>query len=311
MKVSQTVICDTSTRRKTPEGFLEVVVRATRTGVMRYHINDVAGVKDIHGTGYVYIARKPEDVFDKKSLGTLRLCSITDEHPKEKKVTADNYKRETTGHVIGDAYHDEHDVYVPVIIKDRKAVEGIESGKTQISGGSSADIFEESGVMDGLSYDYTFKNIIYNHLSTVKHGRAGNAEILDEQTGADMADETKEAEITRLTTVNDELKAENAQLKQRLDSIERDTVINDAKKLQPDFEPSAGQTARQIKIAIINDAEITDSSDDALIDYAFRNVKKQTATPAAKPAPVVEIQPASATVNDTAEERQQYNVWND
>lgn len=316
MKVNQTIICDATTREETPEGFLKVILRATRTGPMRYSVNDIAGVEDIHGTGYVWIGRKPEDVFDANSLATLRECSITDEHPESRKVTAANYKQETTGHITGDAYHDERNVYVPAIIKDADAVSRVKSNKRQLSVGADAEVVRESFIQDGQPCDYKFQNIIYNHVSVVGRGRAGNAQILDEKKESDVADEKKDAEIQRLTTLNDTLTNENAQLKKRLDDIDRDTVINDAKEIDPDFKPKAGWTAKQIKVALINDADITDESDDALVNYAFRNIKKQPAmTTTTKSAPVVKIsqpkQPAAVVTDGADEGRPAYNQWDD
>ncbi|HEQ3590735.1 TPA: DUF2213 domain-containing protein [Vibrio harveyi] len=310
-KISHTILCDSSTREKTKEGFLKVVIRATRTGVMRYSVNDLEGVEDIHGTGFVNVARLPEDVFDKSSLETMRTASVTDEHPGERVVNSDNYKRANTGHVTGDAYHDEHDVYVPAIIKDSVAVKNIELGKSEVSVGADASVHRSSGELHGQSYDYTFKNINYNHISVVQKGRAGNALILDNEDNGDSMD--KEKEIERLTKLNDEQSRTITSLNQRLENIERDSVINDAKKIDPDFQPEAGQSINQIKVSFINDSAITENSPQELIDYAFRNLSPKSPNN----PPVVELgkdttNANSSSVNDSADDepkRQPYNQW--
>lgn len=292
------IICDVEpTREKTPEGFLKVRIRATRTGVMRYKVSDVTGVEDLHGTGYVHIARKPEDVFDKKSLSTLRSCSITDRHPKERKVDSNNYKRETVGHVIGDAEHDDNAVYVPAIIKDSTTVDVVENERDQASIGGEGEVVPESGEMDGQSYDYKFRNIKYNHIAIAERGRAGNARILDEDTDMPTLEEENKA-----------LKAENTSLKTRLDRVERDSVINDAKTINPDFKPDPNHTAKQMKVALINDSLVTDASSDELVDFAYNNLKK---APSHQP-PVIELsnETTRSGITDAEEDEQpQYNQW--
>ncbi len=305
--MKQILVCDVgSTREKTREGFLKVRIRATRTGVMRYKVNDIEGVEDLHGTGYVYIARKPEDVFNTDSLSSLRDCSITDDHPVERQVNADNYKSETVGHVNGSAEHDDNNVYVPSIIKDAATIQAIEKGKEQVSVGADAQVVPESGVMNGQKYDYAFKNIVYNHISVVERGRAGNAKILDEDSEVD-----KDKEIKRLTSVNDQLSAENKQLKSRVDMIERDSVINDAKRIDSSFEVKPGQSAKDIKLSLINDEAITDSSPAELIDYAFKSLKKSSAS--AAPVVILSSETTNAgKVNDAVEDDSPattYNNW--
>jgi hypothetical protein len=301
------VICDLgSTRVKTKEGFLEVSIRATRTGVMRYAINDVNGVEDIHGTGYVYLARKPEDVFSDKSLATLRNCSITDTHPDSCVVDSQNYKSESVGHVTGDASHDDSDVYVPGIIKDAATVSAVELGKEQVSVGiSDFKLVRESGAINGQSYDYAVKDIVYNHISIVESGRAGNARILDGDTS--MTPEEKK-ELDELKVLNDSLVKANAELKTKVDAIEFANVVNDAKEINPDFKYAAGATTRQIKVSIINDAAITDASSDELVNYAFENAKKVSP----KNPPVITLSKESTqagSLNDKADEEPQYNNW--
>lgn len=308
--INQTLICDASTREKTQEGFLKVVIRATRTGVMRYHVNDLPGadVEDIHGDGYVYLARLPEDVFDKSSLNTLRTVSITDGHPKEREINSDNYKNETVGHVTGEAFHDDHDVYVPAIIKDRAAVNAIEGGKEQISVGPSAQVHKQSGKFNGQSYDYTVKNINYNHISVVPKGRAGNAQILDED---NMSKEKElQDEVTRLTQVNDTQSKTIESLENRLDDIERTSVINDALKIDPDFKAKEGDTTKQVKVSFINDSAITNDSPSELVDYAFNNLTKTNQHNPPKVELSSETTNATAKVNDSeSDNKQSYNAW--
>lgn len=308
--INQTLICDASTREKTQEGFLKVIIRATRTGVMRYHINDLPGanVEDIHGDGYVYVARLPEDVFAKSSLDTMRTASITDEHPGERVVNSDNFKRESTGHVTGDAYHDDHDVYVPAIIKDRAAVNIVDGGKYQVSIGAASEVHKQSGELHGQPYDYTFKNINYNHISVVGRGRAGNAQILDED---NMSKEKElQDEVTRLTQVNDAQSKTIESLEKRLDDIERTSVINDALKIDPDFKAKEGDTTKQVKVSFINDSAITNDSPSELVDYAFNNLTKTNPHNPPKVELSSETTNATAKVNDSeSDNKQSYNAW--
>lgn len=150
----------------TPEGYLRAKAIVTRTGVFKYVNADGTERREL---------RLPDDVFHAEAMATIRLIPVTNGHPTEKLVTADNAKRLAVG-FTGDSVEQNGDYVVAnFVVTDADAVRDIkENGRRELSLGYTVDLIPESGNYDGEDYDYKQTNIRYNHLALVDMARAGS-----------------------------------------------------------------------------------------------------------------------------------------
>ena len=148
---------------RTPQGFLKVPGFATRVGVFSY--------LDASGTLRREL-RHPDDVFAPESLATLKNAPVTLEHPPEM-VTPENIKEYMMGYTTDRVEVNRDLVETDLIIAEEEAITAVEGGLRELSSGYLADLDEEVGTYNGAPYTHRQKNIVYNHLALVKHGRAG------------------------------------------------------------------------------------------------------------------------------------------
>lgn len=209
---------------KTPQGFLRIPASLTRVGVFKY-IRDGKVIRQL---------RHPDDVFRPESMATLASVPFTNEHPK-KLVDQKSMKQVIAGWV-GDSIQ-KNTIYLDGIITvaDAAAIADIEAGKKELSCGYQADIVDERGIFNGETYDERQTNIVYNHVSLVKKGRAGqNVKLhLDSADEADLIEDQispeeeemakikidgKEYEVTK--DVADAFEAEQKKNKESMDAME-------------------------------------------------------------------------------------------
>ncbi len=171
---------DVGTLRKperTPQGFLRVDGHATKSGIFEYYRND-------ESTGFkrqlVRELRLDEEVFSPKAMSGYEGASFIESHPVDKngepvKVTVDNVKSLELGTVTS-ARRDGDHVAISTMVKDKKAIKKIESGKTALSVGYAVDLEESPGVHPKFGrYDAIQRNIVVNHVALVDSGRAGES----------------------------------------------------------------------------------------------------------------------------------------
>ena len=149
---------------KTPEGFLRVDAVVTRSGVFRYRSMDGSERLEL---------RSDTEVFDEKSLKTLVMVPMTNDHPFEGLVTADNAKALQIGFTGERVRAEKPFIKVPVVITDKNTIADVEAGKRELSCGYFCDVEEEKGNYKGELYTHVQKNIRYNHVAIVTMGRAG------------------------------------------------------------------------------------------------------------------------------------------
>jgi uncharacterized protein len=151
---------------QTPEGFLKGRACVTNIGVFPYKFAD----------GHIeYELRHPEDVFEQESMDSLRMKTVTNNHPSVM-VTADNIKDYQVGNLGNNpAGWDNIHLTIDMIIQDKATIDEILRGKRELSCGYTADLADESGVWLGMPYTKRQKNIRYNHVAVVDSARAGEA----------------------------------------------------------------------------------------------------------------------------------------
>lgn len=150
----------------TPEGYIRAKAIVTRTGVFTYANGDGTKRNEL---------RLPDDVFHADAVNSMRLIPVTNGHPAEKLVTAENSKRLAVG-FTGDVVEQNGDyVLANFVITDSDAVKAVqENGRKELSLGYTVDLIPEVGNYDGQDYQYRQTNIRYNHLALVDQARAGS-----------------------------------------------------------------------------------------------------------------------------------------
>ena len=169
----------TSTRERTPEGYLKATTALTCVGVQEYTDRQMGGTTD----EIVGVFRPPETVFHKETIHTAKLKPITDNHP-DIDVDAANYRNLSVG-TLGDTIEplDEQRLGGSCVITDERMIEGIDAGKLETSLGYEATIKQVDGEWNGKAYKYAFVGpMMINHLAIVERGRCGpNVKILDKE----------------------------------------------------------------------------------------------------------------------------------
>ena len=187
----------------TSEGYLVTQARALRTGIQEYYASELGDIAISDGFGVDDIIRvmRPEtSVFAKDSLRSAIHVPITVDHPDEM-VGSDNYADLAVGEVSTDVMRDGEFVAFSIMVKDKRGIAAIESGKVQLSAGYAADMIR----VDHEDYDYVMGKPHYNHIAIVDKARAGDeARIGDnaKQWGAAPLTKTeKEPEMAEMKTV--------------------------------------------------------------------------------------------------------------
>lgn len=151
--------------KRTPQGFLRVNARLTKTGIFNYD----------ERREY----RPDEEVFKIDSLESLKGAPVTDLHPSERGKDAVLTVANAKNHMVGLTESIERDgqyLKGTLIIFHEDTIKAIESGeRKEISLGYQCQVDPTPGVYNGESYDAVQKNIIINHvaLGPKGWGRAG------------------------------------------------------------------------------------------------------------------------------------------
>jgi hypothetical protein len=168
-----------STREITPEGFLKAKAIITKVGVQVYRASDFnLGLPN----QLINVFRSPATVFNPETINSVKLKSITFDHPMEN-VDANNYKQYEIGKV-GETVEqiDNEHLGASIIINDAEIVRKILNKEIEeLSLGYDASIIAETGVYNGQPYDYRFDGaMLINHLAIVEDARCGDSvKILD------------------------------------------------------------------------------------------------------------------------------------
>lgn len=156
--------------RRTAEGYLIADANAVRTGIQLYAGTEV-GKPEMQ---VVRVYRAEDQVRDAQSLRSFSHAPVTLDHPAEM-VNADNWKQLAVGEVSTEAKWDGNRISLPLILKDKAAIEAVNGGKRELSAGYTCDLIWEAGkTSNGEAYDARQTNIRANHVAIVDRGRAGS-----------------------------------------------------------------------------------------------------------------------------------------
>lgn len=178
------IVCDRSsyrvpTRREyTDEGFLRVPGNVARIGIQEYLARELGLPGDPNRIIRVY--RPAEEVFKDESLASFDGVDVTVNHP-DGLVNSENFKKVSAGVVRGAGRRDGDFVQCDLIVKDKAAIDAINSGKCELSAGYTSVYVEGPGLSaDGEPYDYIQTDIKINHIALVDRARAGpSAKVFD------------------------------------------------------------------------------------------------------------------------------------
>ncbi|HSY24222.1 MAG TPA: DUF2213 domain-containing protein [Polyangiaceae bacterium] len=152
---------------RTSSGGRVASARVTRTGVLTYRLPDGSTRREY---------RPPEEVFAPDSLASLAHATLTDDHPGGK-VTPDNWRRMTIGHIAGSPQRDGKFVAAELHLQHGDAIDKAEGGElADCSCGYDCMFDPTPGVSpEGEKYDGIQRGIRYNHvaLGPPGWGRAG------------------------------------------------------------------------------------------------------------------------------------------
>lgn len=150
----------------TDEGYIKANAIVTRTGVFLYKNPDGTIRKEL---------RHPDEVFKVDSLDSMKMIPVTNGHPQERLVTAENAKRLAIGYTGETITQDGEFVLSNLLITDLASIKDVtERNRRELSLGYTVDLIPEEGSYDGQPYNFRQTNIKYNHLSIVDNARAGS-----------------------------------------------------------------------------------------------------------------------------------------
>jgi hypothetical protein len=188
--------------KRTPQGFLRVQARLTKTGVFNYHDQ-----REYRGD---------EEVFRADSLESIKGAPVTDLHPSEK--GSDNFLTPANAkeHIIGIAENVEREgpyIKGSLIIFHEDAIKAIESGeRKEISLGYKCRLEPTPGSVNGEAYDAIQRDIVVNHVAIGPKGwgRAGpDCSIRTDSKNQHQKTGQKMDEVIRLEGVDIALNADS------------------------------------------------------------------------------------------------------
>lgn len=202
--------------KRTEDGYLIAVARCGRSGIQHYAGWEVGRPQ----MDTVRVYRPPEEVFADKALQSCSHAPITVDHPDEE-VNADTWSEYAVGEVSTAAQRDGEWLALPLILKDAKAIQAVEAGKSSLSWGYKSSLEWSDGVTpEGEPYDAIQRDIKINHLSVVRAGRAGpRARIGD---GVEGGESRKAWGASPLTVANDHDEKGVSAVTEKTTSITRD-----------------------------------------------------------------------------------------
>lgn len=155
------------------------------------------------------VLRSPEEL--EKAAPTFRLIPIIDDHELLGSIGTSTDERVPAGSTGENVYYEHPFLFAPLKITSNALQEQIQRGKIELSPAYTCDWLEESGVYEGVPYDY--KQVINhgNHLALVDKGRTGSdvavldSYVFDTAGGLPM---TKEEIMAGIASLSEEDKAQ-------------------------------------------------------------------------------------------------------
>lgn len=253
------------TVKRTSEGYLVTQARALRTGVQVYlgsELGDMAIADGFNADDIIRVYRPAESVFSKDSLRSAVHIPVTVDHPPVM-VDSENYNEYAVGETSTDVMRDGEMIAFSIMVKDKRGLDAIDSGKVELSAGYTAEMKR----VEHKDYDYVMGKPTFNHLAIVDKARAGRK--------ARIGDSAQNWGATPLTVTDNEEK--------KLDIVkimvgDKDVTVaaSDADKFKAIMDAHAAEVAElknelaAVKIEAADAARLIKSDEDIakLVDAA-------------------------------------------
>lgn len=213
----------------TKEGYIRADAVVSRTGVFSYVRPDGVIVREL---------RHPDDVFSAKSMTTLKMVPVTNEHPPVKIVGADTARQYQVGSTGESVHPDGAYLMTTICITDAATVSMVQAGKKELSCGYTCDHIEIPGEYNGEKYDLRQVDIEYNHVAICSTARAGHIARINLDS-VDAVQHSSESETTAMSKIKldngieyeaaPEVVAEIGSMRVMLDSAEKEGLEAKAK----------------------------------------------------------------------------------
>ena len=151
----------------TPQGYIKTTAKITKGAILQYYGHEI-GLTDNRANQIVNVNRTLEELSKPETLKSIDGMPLTITHPPDKKVSADDWKDKTVGHVQNPRVEGNY-IVCDVYIQDKSAIELLKDKDIrELSVGyEPADIQETNG-------QFYHINIRVNHIAIVAEGRAGS-----------------------------------------------------------------------------------------------------------------------------------------
>ena len=216
----------------TPQGFLKIPARFTRTGIFTYMNADGTQTREY---------RPADEVFNAHSLSTYSNAPLTELHPQQTtsdaQVTPKNFKGLSAGWVGSEVKQDNDFVAGEVTVADSGAIDSVNAGRLkELSVGYRCQIEHTPGEINGQKYDSIQRNIIVNHVALLPAGQG--------RAGPDCALrlDASDAFLNSVHEMGDDVEAKTpeknatvAELTARIDALEKELKAKDDAKADPNI----------------------------------------------------------------------------
>lgn len=156
--------------KRTGEGYLVAHPRVARTGVQTYRGFEL-GRDDME---HVRVYRPDTEVFANGAFRSFTHRPVTIEHPPVL-VDSSNWKKYAVGYTGDEVVRDGQFVRVPLMLLDSKAIDEVNSGRSELSAGYTMSLDWTPGkAPTGEAYDAIQQSIRINHVAITKSARGGN-----------------------------------------------------------------------------------------------------------------------------------------
>lgn len=189
-KVTQidTALLKLANMTKTPEGYLVGMVPIAKIGIYKYLQED--------GTVQRQFVNK-DTLINKKSLDTLKLKPITNQHPPEILLDSTNVKKRQVGSTGENAVLDGEFLLTSLTITDAEAIQATINGTNGLSPGYVCDLEMTSGTYNGEPYDCIQINRDYNHVCICDIPRGGDDIRLPQLDGITFIEKNNTDKLTK------------------------------------------------------------------------------------------------------------------
>lgn len=144
----------------------------TKVGVFPYLGKQISS--DCEPNKIYWVLRPKEELFKQKTLDSLKLLPLVNEHEMLGKDCTPAEEKGIEGTLGQNVSHNDDTIFNDIKIFSEDMKDKIKGGKKELSLGYWCDYEKQSGTYNGQRYDYIQKNIIGNHLALVDKGRMGS-----------------------------------------------------------------------------------------------------------------------------------------